>query len=115
MESVANSPLRLGLKTFEQTTDTFNDVLPDKHTSWEGLNKAQSRDLALGLIAQEGEGWQSITTSTSYVANHTECVIGVIKPKSAVDFNFDIHHGKAFNETIAFQYRMVFVFDLLSR
>jgi hypothetical protein len=99
----------------ETVTKTFNDVLPDKYDSWEGLNKTQSRDLALGLIAQEGDGWQSLVTPTSYVASHNECTIGIIAPKSAVGFNFDIRHGKAFDETKQIQYRMVFVFDLLSR
>ena len=55
--SVSNdsvSPIRLELKTFEQTTNTFNDVLPTKYDTWIGLNKQQSQDIALGLVAKEG-------------------------------------------------------------
>ena len=110
----STSPIKLELKTFEQTTNTFNDVLPDKYDLWEGLNKTQSQDLALGLIAKEGDGWQQLTTPTSYVVGHTEHEIGVIKPTSQVNFEFEVHHGRAFSESKTVQYRMVFVFDLLN-
>ena len=108
------SPIKLELKTFEQTTNTFNDVLPTKYDSWIGLNKRQSQDLALGLVAKEGEGWQTLTTPTSYVANHTNHEIGVIKPTSSVDFSFDVKHGTSFSEAKTVQYKMVFVFDLMN-
>ena len=114
IENQSTSPIRLELKTFEQTTNSFNDVLPDKYDSWEGLNKTQSQDIALGLIAKEGEGWQRLTNSTSYVSGHTEHEIGVIKPTSQVNFEFDVHHGRAFSESKTVQYKLVFVFDLLS-
>ena len=110
----SNSPIKLDLKTFEQTTNTFNDVLPDKYDSWEGLNKTQSQDLALGLIAKDGDGWQRLTTPMSYVAGHSEHEIGVIKPTSQVNFEFEVHHGRAFSESKTVQYKMVFVFDLLN-
>ena len=115
--SVSNdsvSPIKLELKTFEQTTNTFNDVLPTKYSSWAGLNKQQSQDLALGLIAKDGDGWQVLTTPMSYVANHTEHEIGIIKPTSSVDFSFDVKHGTAFSEAKTVQYKMVFVFDLMN-
>ena len=115
--SVSNdsvSPIKLELKTFEQTTNTFNDVLPSKYSSWEGLNKHQSQDIALGLVAKEGEGWQTLTTPTSYVAGHSEHEIGIIKPTSSVDFSFDVKHGTSFSEAKTVQYKMVFVFDLLN-
>ena len=114
IENQSTSPIKLDLRTFEQTTSTFNDVLPDKYDSWEGLNKKESQDIALGLIAKEGEGWQHLTTQTSYVAGHSEHEIGVIKPTSRVNFEFDVHHGRAFSESKTVQYRMVFVFDLLN-
>ena len=99
---------------FEQTTNSFNDVLPDKYDSWDGLNKKESQDLALGLVPKEGEGWQRLTTPTSYAANHQAHEIGVIKPTSQVNFEFEVHHGRAFSEAKTVQYRMVFVFDLLN-
>ena len=114
IENQSTSPIKLDLRTFEQTTSSFNDVLPDKYDSWKGLNKTQSQDLALGLVAKEGEGWQRLITPTSYVANHTEHEIGVIKPTSQVNFEFEVHHGRAFSEAKTVQYRMVFVFDLLN-
>ena len=114
IENQSTSPIRLELKTFEQTTHSFNDVLPDKYDSWEGLNRKESQDIALGLIAKEGDGWQRLTTPTSYVANHSEHEIGVIKPTSQVNFEFDVHHGRAFSESKTVQYKLVFVFDLLS-
>ena len=114
IENQSTSPIKLELKTFEQTTNTFNDVLPDKYDSWEGLNKTQSQDIALGLVAKEGDGWQRLTTPTSYVANHQVHEIGVIKPTSQVNFEFEAHHGRAFSEAKTVQYRMVFVFDLLN-
>ena len=110
----STSPIKLDLKTFEQTTNSFNDVLPTKYDSWEGLNKTQSQDLALGLVAKEGDGWQRLTVPTSYASGHTEHEIGVMKPTSQVNFEFEVHHGRAFSETKTVQYRMVFVFDLLS-
>lgn len=109
-----NSSIRLELKTFEQLTNAFNDVLPTKYESWIGLNRKQSEDLALGLMTEAGEGWQSLVTPTSYVANHTNHEIGVIKPQSSVDFGFKIYHGRAIAEPKAIRYRMIFVFDLLS-
>ena len=115
--SVSNdsvSPIKLELKMFEQVTDTFNDVLPTKYDSWMGLNKRQSQDIALGLIAKEGEGWQTLTTPMSYVAGHTEREIGVVKPASQVDFSFDVKHGTSFSEAKTVQYKMVFVFDLMN-
>lgn len=114
IENQSASPIKLELKTFEQTTNTFNDVLPDKYDSWDGLNKQQSEDIALGLVAKDGDGWQRLTTPMSYVANHAEHEIGVIKPTSQVNFEFDVHHGRSFSEAKTSQYRMVFVFDLLS-
>lgn len=110
----STSPIKLELKTFEQTTSAFNDVLPNKYSSWDGLNKTQSQDLALGLVAKEGDGWQRLTTPISYVSGHNEHEIGVMKPTSQVNFEFDVHHGRAFSESKTVQYRMVFVFDLLS-
>ena len=110
----STSPIKLELKTFEQTTTTFNDVLPGKYDSWEGLNRKESQDIALGLVAKEGDGWQQLTTPTSYVSGHTEHEIGVVKPMSQVNFEFDVHHGRAFSEAKKVQYRMVFVFDLLN-
>ena len=114
IQNDSTSPIKLSLKTFEQTTNTFNDVLPDKYTSWEGLNKSQSKDIALGLVAKPGSGWQRLTAPTSYISGHIEHEIGVIKPASSVSFEFDIHHGRAFSESKTVQYRMVFVFDLLN-
>ena len=114
IQNDSNSPIRLELKTFEQITNSFNDVLPDKYDLWEGLNRKESQDIALGLIAKEGEGWQRLTNSTSYVANHTEHEIGVMKPMSQVNFEFEVHHGRAFSESKTIQYKMVFVFDLLN-
>lgn len=114
VENQGTSPMRLSLRVFEQTTSTFNDVLPDKYPTWEGLNKEQSKDIALGLEAKSGSGWQQLTTPLSYVANHSDHQIGVIKPKSTVQFSFDVHTGKAFDEAKTVQYRMVFVFDLLT-
>ena len=114
IQNESNSPIRLELKVFEQTTNSFNDVLPDKYDSWEVLNKKESKYIALGLVAKEGEGWQRLTNSTSYVANHTEHEIGVMKPMSQVNFEFEVHHGRAFSESKTIQYKMVFVFDLLN-
>ena len=114
IENQSTSPVRLDLKTFEQTTNSFNDVLPGKYDSWEGLNKKESQDISLGLVAQVGDGWQQLTTPTSYVANHQAHEIGVIKPMSQVNFEFDVHHGRAFSEAKKVQYRMVFVFDLVN-
>ena len=114
VENQAASPIKLELKTFEQTTNTFNDVLPTKYDSWVGLNKQQSEDIALGLVAKEGDGWQTLTTPTSYVANHSEHEIGIIKSKSSVDFSFDVKHGTAFTEAKPVQYKMIFVFDLMN-
>ena len=114
VENSSVSPIKLELKTFEQTSNTFNDVLPSKYESWIGLNKQQSQDIALGLVAKEGDGWQTLTSPTSYVANHVEHEIGIIKPTSSVDFSFDVKHGTSFSEAKTVQYKMVFVFDLMN-
>ena len=114
IDNRSTSPIRLELKTFEQTTNSFNDVLPDKYASWETLNKTQSQDIALGLITKAGEGWQRLTTPISYVFNHQAHEIGVMKPMSQVNFEFEVHHGRAFSEAKTVQYKMVFVFDLLN-
>ena len=110
----STSPIKLDLRTFEQTTSSFNDVLPDKYDSWKGLNKKQSQDIALGLVAKEGDGWHRLTTPASYVANHQAHEIGVVRSNSTVSFEFEVHHGRAFSEAKTVQYKMVFVFDLLN-
>lgn len=110
----SNAPLTLTLKTFEQTTDVLNDVLPSEHDSWNGLSKEQSKDIALGLIAKTSNGWLSYVDTPHYVSNTTNKFLGTIKPNETIDFGFVAHHGQAFSETLSPSYRLTFVFDLLN-
>ena len=107
-ESLA--PIGVEIKAFEQVTNVFNDVLPETYENWEGLNQAQSCDLALALEPISSEGWISLNEGLYYVANTTNKKLGTIKGKSSVDFTFSALHGRAFAESLAPQYRLTFVF-----
>lgn len=110
----SNVPLTLTLKTFEQTSTIFNDVLPETHESWEGLSKKESKDFALGLVSKPSDHWLSRMEKTHYVSNTNNELIGTIKPKGNVTFGFVAHHGQSFSELLTPSYRMTFVFDLLN-
>lgn len=105
------APLRIELKSFEQTTDVLNDVLPDKYDSWEGLNKKQSQDIALALEPIPSEGWLSLNEGPRYVADHSNYALGEIKANSTVEFAFSALHGQSFVEPLTPQYRLTFIFD----
>lgn len=60
------APLQIELKSFEQTSDVLNDVLPEAHESWEGLNKKESKDIALALVPTPSDGWLSLNESPCY-------------------------------------------------
>lgn len=109
----SNAPLSLNLKTFEQTTNVFNDVLPSKYSSWNELTKEQSKDIALGLVAQSSDDWLTVVEEPHYVSETTNKLLGTIKPKGTVGFKFVAHHGQAFNEVLSPSYRLTLVFDLL--
>lgn len=104
------APLQVELKTFEQTTDVLNDVLPDAHENWEGLNQTQSRDIALALVPTPSDGWLSLHEDSYYVANVSNDFIGTVKGKSSVGFSFNALHGQSFSEVLNPQYRLSFVF-----
>ena len=108
------APLCLILKSFEQTTDVFNDVLPEAHESWEGLNKQESKDIALALVPKAGDGWLSLNEEPRYVADTLNNDLGVIKAKSTVDFTFSALHGQAFEEVLNPSYRLGFVFEFMN-
>lgn len=109
----SNAPLKLTLKTFEQTSDMFNDVLPSKYSSWDDLTKEQSKDIALGLVTKPSTDWLSMVNEPHYVSETDNKLLGTIKPKRTVGFEFVAHHGQAFNETLNPSYRLTFIFDLL--
>ena len=113
MTNETNAPLDLMLKTFEQTTDVFNDVLPSKHSSWNDLTKEQSKDIALGLVTKPSTDWLSMVNEPHYVSETDNKLLGTIKPKRTVGFEFVAHHGQSFSETLNLSYRLTFVFDLL--
>ena len=104
------APLQVELKTFEQTSDVLNDVLPDAHENWEGLNQTQSRDIALALVPNPSDGWLSLHEDSYYVANVSNDFIGTVKGKSSVGFSFNALHGQSFSEVLNPQYRLSFVF-----
>lgn len=72
----SNAPLNLTLKTFEQTTDVFHDVLPSEYGSWDDLTKEQSKDIALGLIAQPSNDWLTRIEKTHYVSETNNNLLG---------------------------------------
>ena len=106
-----HAPITLGIKSFEQITDVLNDVLPDKYDSWEGLNKTESKDIALALVPKHSDGWINLTEKPYYVTNTTNETIGQIKGNSSVDFSFEALHGQAFSEVLTPQYQLTFVFE----
>lgn len=108
----SRTPLALELRTFEQTTDVLNDVVPTKYPDWNLLNKKESKDIALALVPKVGEGWLSLNEGNRWVANLGNPQIGTIKGNSTVSFGFEAKHGSAFSETLAPQYRLTFIFGL---
>ena len=115
--SVSNdttAPIRLTLNSFEQTTTVLNDVLPDKYDNWEGLNKKESKDIALALVPKVSDGWVSLTEGHRYVVESSNGDLGVVKAKSSVDFTFSALHGQAFEEVLNPSYRLGFTFEFMN-
>ena len=108
----SQTPLILEIKSFEQVTDTLNDVEPTKYDNWTGLNKTQSKDIALALAPKTGDGWLILNEGNRWVANLEEPNIGTIKGNSTVSFGFEAKHGSAFTETLNPQYELTFIFGL---
>lgn len=106
-----HSPLRVKLKSFEQTTDVLNDVLPNTHADWTQLNQQQSKDIALALVPNPSEDWLSLDEGPRYVAESSNVVLGEIKAQSTVTFTFSALHGRVFSEALNPHYRLTFVFD----
>ena len=106
------SPLTLEIKSFEQVTDILNDVEPTKYADWVGLNKEESKDIALALVPKVGESWLSLNEGNRWVANLGSPVIGTMKGNSTVSFGFEAKHGSSFTETLTPQYKLTFVFGL---
>lgn len=106
------APLVLELGAFEQTTTVLNDVAPTKYSDWTGLTKQQSKDFALALVPKVGEGWLSLNEGDRWVADLGNTEIGTMKGNSTVSFEFKAKHGSAFSETLAPQYRSIFIFGL---
>lgn len=88
------------------------DVLSDHFPSWDGLNKTESKHLALALTPIEGNGWEEILKTEHYVAENTKAMIGVIQPHQGVELTFKAFHGTAFNEALLPSYRLTFIFGL---
>lgn len=102
--------IQIELKAFEQTTNTFRDVLPTKYEDWNQLSKDQSKDFALALLPVPSEGWASLKEGPRYVADSSNYDLGEIKAESSVDFTFTASHGRAFVERLNPQYRLSFIF-----
>ena len=102
--------IQIELKAFEQTTNTFRDVLPTKYPDWNQLSKDQSKDFALALLPVPSEGWASLKEGPRYVADSSNYNLGEIKAESSVDFTFTASHGRAFVERLNPQYRLSFIF-----
>ena len=108
----SNSPLTMEVKEFVQTTDVVTDVLNDYFPSWEGLNKTESKNMALALTPLEGDGWEELIKSEHYVAENISAKLGIIHPHQTVSLTFKAFHGTAFSEALLPSYRLTFVFGL---
>lgn len=110
--NTSNAPLSLEIRRFKQLTTAFKDVLPNKYVDWSNLTQAQSKDFALALIPQSGEGWIDLSEGPRYVAQLENEFLGVIKPQSHVSFEFEANHGSSFKESFQLTYQLSFIFDL---
>lgn len=106
-----NAALTLELKSFEQKTSIFNDVLPDAHADWNNLSKDESMDLALSLEPLSGSGWKSLVEGQRYVADSSNYYIGAINPNASVSFKLNALHGSTFTKALRPEYKMVLLFD----
>lgn len=110
--NAGQAPIRVEIKTFEQKTSILNDVLPNKYADWNGLNKEESKDIALALEPQPSEGWVQLIEGSRYVADNFNHHLGVIRANSSVSFGFQARHGSAFEQGLKPEYLLSFVFDL---
>ena len=108
----SRAPLMIELRAFEQVTNVLTDVEPTKYSEWTGLNKAQSKDIALALVPKTGNGWLTLNEGNRWVADLGEVSIGTIKGNSTISFGFEAKHGSSFTETLTPQYKLTFVFGL---
>ena len=106
----SKGPVFLELKSFEQTTNVFNDVLPDEHEDWVQLTKDESKDIALALVPKSSDSWLTLNEGPKYVANTENIELGGIKAGATVDFSFDAYHGRVFDQNLFPEYRLVFTF-----
>lgn len=103
--------IRVTLKSFEQESDVFNDVLPAAHENWDLLDQEQSKDIALALVPKPSDGWIELNEGAYYVVDHQSLSLGRVKGYSTVEFAFEAFHGRAFLEELNPRYKLVFVFD----
>lgn len=109
-----NSPLKVSINSFNQQTTFLNDVLPTFFNSWDGLNKNQSLNIALGIKTVPSDGWLSNSSKTHYAAETTYSELGVIKPKQEVQLTFEALHGHSFATSISPQYKLSLIFELVN-
>lgn len=109
-----HAPLRVSVRSFTSVNQLLNDVMPDFYADWNGLNKEQSKNIALSLVTKPQEGWLALENETYYAAEQHEKAIGTIKPNQTVSFDFQSLHGLSFSELKQPIYQLIFVFDLLS-
>lgn len=106
-----NTPIKLEIKSFAQTTSIFNDVLPDAHIDWDNLDRRESNDFALAIVPIASANWKSLIEGPRYVADDSNYEIGVINANSTVEFNFEAKHGTLFTKPLAPKYEVIFLFD----
>ena len=114
IQNETNAPLTLSIKSFSQTSNTLTDVLPNYYNSWERLSLKESQFIALSLNSSNPEGWLQQDNSVVYVADSQNKLLGTIKPRDQVNLSFSALHGQSFNQTLTLQYKLTFIFDLLS-
>lgn len=112
-----NAPVNVTIVDFKMDQDTINkgfqSVAPDTYTDteWKGLNKTDSKKLAIGTRADTG--WAIINNgSTLYDKGLSNVLVGAIAANSDADMVFEAKHGNSFEKVETVSYTLSFKFEL---
>lgn len=121
IQNTCNAPLKVEIMQFQAAADStyiFADVLPDAYTDqvWAKLNRTDSNNIALAVIAKNSTEWRSITQTVPLYAKQVQTsgstVIGEVDPHATTTFTLQAKHGNSFGQPETSKYKIVWVFSL---
>ncbi len=104
IDNQSKESIMIGISSVDNESGSMKDVLPDAHTDWSLLGKADSKDIAIGITYSDDEWMRKDLLKPLYFVEADNALIGVIDKESVSTLSFMIYHGNAFENSIDFQY-----------